>query len=100
MKEEESKVLDSNEKASSPVKQPEIDNRNGTTDVVAEENCDKKDSTAIDDDDEIVSSKTVTPQQPQNNKNGKNNNNNKKNKKNAKGKLDSHTSDEVGDVEA
>lgn len=78
-------------------KAPSVDdNRNGTTEDDAEEQCDKTDepdATATD----VLSSNAVTQQQ-QNNKNGKANN--KKNKKLAKGKLDSPTSEEVGEIKA
>lgn len=77
----------------------ESDNHNGTGEDV-EEKCDNDETeeTAID----VLSSNAVTEQPQQNNKNGKNSNsNNKKNKKNAKGgKVDSQTTEEVGEVEA
>lgn len=76
-------------------KPPSEEKRNGTTEDV-EEKCDKTnepEATATD----VLSSNAVT-QQHENNKNGKSNN--KKNKKNAKGKLDSPTSEEIGDVKA
>lgn len=67
---------------------------NGTGNV-ADDKCDNEEKG-----DEKLSSNAVTDQQQQNNKNGKNSNN-KMIKKNAKGeKLDSQTSEEVGEVEA